>query len=180
MKKELIKKSLETGELQLTFWQKEGHFGIVFYLLIIPAFFLFFFINDTNSSNFYERKIEIPLIVFTSCGISLLTYWHQRKMLKFVTVATKLNREELTKIIETTGEQLDWKPHFMDDQVFIAKTFPGFWSGSSGEQITVLFDNGRILINSIGNPDNRGALFSNGRNKKNINFLVEQVKAVSL
>jgi hypothetical protein len=179
MKKELIKKSLETGELHLTFWQKEGHFGIVFYLLIIPAFFLFFFINDTNSTNFDERKVEIPMIAFISCGISLLTYRHQRKMLKFIPIDTKLNREELKKIIEEVGEQLEWKPHFMDDQVFIAKTFPGFWSGSRGEQITIIFDNGRILINSICDPDNRGSLFSNGRNRKNINSLVELVKAAS-
>jgi hypothetical protein len=179
MKRDLIKKSLETGELHLTFSQKEGHFGIAFYLLIIPAFFLFFYIKDTNSSNFDERKVEIPIIAFVSCGISLLTYRHQRKMLKFVTVDTKLDRVELTKIIETTGKQLKWKPHFMDDQVFIAKTFPGLWSGSWGEQITIIFDNEKILINSICDPDNRGSLFSNGRNRKNINLLVELVKAAS-
>jgi hypothetical protein len=179
MTRDLIKKSLETGELHLTFSQKEGHFGIAFYLLIIPAFFLFISINDTNSSNFEERKDEIPIIAIVSCGTSLLIYRHQKKMLRFVTIATKLDRAELTKIIETAGHQLNWKPHFIDDQVFIAKTFPGFWSGSWGEQITILFGNEKILINSICDPDNRGSLFSNGRNKKNINLLVELVNAAS-
>lgn len=179
MKRDLIKKSIETGELQLTFSQKEGHFGIVFYLLIIPAFFLFFYIKDTNSSNFDERKVEIPIIALVSCGISLLLYRHQKQMLKFVTVATQLDRAELNKIIETTSDQLKWKPQFMDDQVFIAKTFPGIWSGSWGEQITILFDHDKILINSICDPDNRGSLFSIGRNKKNINLFVELVKAAS-
>lgn len=179
MRSDLIKKSLETGELHLTFSQKEGHFGIVFYLLIIPALFLFFYIKDTNSSNFHERKAEIAIIAFVSCGISLLTYQHQRKMLKFVTVATKLDSAELRNIIETTGKQLKWKPQLINDQVFIAKTFPGLWSGSWGEQITILFDHEKILINSICDPDNRGALFSNGRNRKNIDLLVELVKAGS-
>ena len=179
MTKDLIKKSLETGELQLTFWQKEGHFGIVFYVLIIPAFFLFFFIADTNSNNFDTRKFEIPIIVFVSCGVSLLIYRHQRQKLKFVTIATKLDRADLAKIIAKAGEQLEWKLHFMDDQIFIAKTFPGFWSGSWGEQVTIIFDNEKILINSICDPDNRGSFFSNGRNRRNVNLLVQEVQAAS-
>jgi hypothetical protein len=85
----------------------------------------------------------------------------------------------LTKIIELTGEELKWRPHYIDDQAVVAKTSPEFWSGSWGEQITILFDNGEILVNSICDPDSRSSVFSNGRNTENINLLVERVKAAS-
>jgi hypothetical protein len=179
MKKELIKKSLETGELQLTFKQKEGHYGMAIYLLIIPAVFLFFYIKDTNIGNINHRIPELPITVAIVCGLSILLYRFQRKKLKFVTVATDLDRAELMKIIELAGLELKWSPHFSDDQVIIAQTFPGFLSGSWGEQITIMFDNQKIHINSICNPDNRGSIFSYGRNQKNINLLVERVKAGS-
>ena len=94
-------------------------------------------------------------------------------------VDTKLDRDQLNRIIELTGEELKWMPFYVDDQIIIAKTFPGFWSGSWGEQITIMFDNGRILMNSICDPDKKSSVFSNGRNTKNINLLVERVKAAS-
>jgi hypothetical protein len=179
MKKELIKKSLETGELHLTFWQKEGHFGLVIYLLIIPITFLFFSIKDAITGNFDKIRPELLIFGAIACGLSFVTYRLQRKRLKFVTVDTNLDRDQLTKIIELTGEELKWRPLFIDDQVIVAKTFPGFWSGSWGEQIAIMFDNGKILINSICDPDSRSSVFSNGRNTKNINLLVERVKSAS-
>ena len=179
MKKELIKKSLETGELHLTFWQREGHYGLVIYLLIIPTIFLFFFIKDVINDNFERAKPEFLVIGLIACGLSFVIYRLQKKRLKFVTIETKLDRDQLTQIIELTGEELKWRPHFIDDQVIIAKTFPGFWSGSWGEQITIIFDKGKIFVNSICDPDSRSSVFSNGRNTKNINLLVERVKAAS-
>lgn len=179
MKKELIEKSLQTRELQLTFWQKEGHYGLVIYLLIIPTVFLFFFIKDAANGNFDRAKPEFLVVGVIACGLSFMTYRLQRKRLKFVTVDTTLDRDQLTRIIELTGEELKWSPFYIDEQVIVAKTFPGFWSGSWGEQITIIFDNGKVLINSICDPDKRSSVFSNGRNTKNIDLLVERVKAAS-
>ncbi len=179
MKRELVTKSLETGELQLTFWQKEGHYGLVIYLLVIPAIFLFFLTRDLIAGDYTKMKWEILVAGLAASGLSFFVYRLQRKRLRFVTVDTALHRDQLMKIIELTGRELQWLPFYMDDQVIIAKTFPGFWSGSWGEQITIMFDNGKILINSICDPDKRSSVFSNGRNSKNINLLVERVKAAS-
>ncbi len=179
MKRELINKSLETGELQLTLSQKEGHYGIVIALLIIPTVFLFFLIKNLITNDLDKIKPELLIFGTIASGLGFLAYRLQRKRLRFVTVDTNLDRDQLTKIIELTGEELKWAPFYIDDQVIIAKTFPGFWSGSWGEQITIMFDNGKVLINSICDPDKKSSVFSNGRNTKNISLLVERVKAAS-
>lgn len=179
MKKKLIKKSLETGELQLTLSQKEGHYAIVIAMLIIPTVFLFFLIKNLITNDFDKLKPELFIFGTIASGLGFLAYRLQRKRLRFVTVDTKLNRDQLTKIIELTGEELKWTPFYIDDQVIIAKTFPGFWSGSWGEQITIMFDNGKVLINSICDPDKASSVFSNGRNTKNVSLLIERVKAAS-
>ncbi|MBK7651543.1 MAG: hypothetical protein IPJ20_13565 [Flammeovirgaceae bacterium] len=179
MKKELIRKSLETGELQLTPSQKEGHYAIVIALLIIPTVFLFFLIKNLITNDSDKIKPELLIIGIIACGLGFLVYRLQKKRLRFVRVDTKLDRDQLNRIIELTGEELKWMPFYVDDQIIIAKTFPGFWSGSWGEQITIMFDNGRILMNSICDPDKKSSVFSNGRNTKNINLLVERVKAAS-
>jgi hypothetical protein len=88
MKKELIKKSLETRELHLTFWQKEGHYGLVIYLLVIPTVFLFFFIKDAINGNFEKAKPEFLVVGVIACGLSFITYRLQKKRLKFVAVDT--------------------------------------------------------------------------------------------
>jgi hypothetical protein len=178
MKRELVTRSLETGELQLTFGQKGGHYGIVIYLLTIPAIFLFFFVKDAITGE-YKMQSELLIAGTVAIGISFLIYRFQRKRLKFVTIDTTINRDQLIKIIELTGEELQWRPFYVDDQVIVAKTFPGFWSGSWGEQITIIFDSGKLLVNSICDPDTSSSVFSNGRNSKNINLLVERVKAAS-
>jgi len=179
MKRELLKKSFETGELQLTLSQKEGHYAIVIALLIIPTVFLFFLFKNLITNDIDKIKPELIIFGTVASGLGFLAYRLQRKRLRFVTVETKLDRGQLTKIIELTGDELKWTPYYIDDQVIIAKTSPGFWSGSWGEQITILFDNGKILVNSICDPDKTSSVFSNGRNSKNISLLIERVKAAS-
>jgi hypothetical protein len=179
MKKELIKKSLETGELQLTPSQKEGHYAIVIALLIPPTVFLFFLIKYLITNDFDRIKPALLIMGTIGCVLGYIAYRLQRKRLRFVTVDTKLNRIQLKRVIELTGEELDWMPFYVDDQVVIARTLPGFRSGSWGEQITIMFDKEKILVNSICDPSNVSSIFSNGRNTKNIKLLVERVKAAS-
>ncbi len=63
----------------------------------------------------------------------------------------------------------------MDEKIIIAKTHPSIFSGSWGEQITILFDDDRILINSICDPDKKSSVVSMGRNKKNVSKLLEEI-----
>jgi hypothetical protein len=179
MKKELIKKSKETGELQLTFWEKETHYGIVIYLLVIPTVFLFFFIKDAISGDTSRMRSELVVFGLVATLLSFLAYRMQKKRLRFTSVDTNLAKDQLTQIIELTAKEFKWTPSYVDDDVIVAKTSPGFWSGSWGEQITIIFDNGKVFINSICDPDKRSSVFSNGRNTQIIDLLVKRVKAAS-
>ena len=58
----------------------------------------------------------------------------------------------------------------------MAKTHPSFSSGSWGEQITILFDNRTILVNSICDLDKKNSVVSMGRNKQNENTLINEIK----
>jgi hypothetical protein len=90
-----------------------------------------------------------------------------------------LTREELDSVVEKVANELKWIPYVMDKKVIIAKTHPSFFSGSWGEQITILFDKNRVLVNSICDPDKRSSVVSMGRNKQNMSRLIEEIKKAS-
>jgi len=47
MTEQQIEFSLQTNKLQLKFWDKISHFGIVGFLLFIPLLFVFFHLRDS-------------------------------------------------------------------------------------------------------------------------------------
>ncbi|MDG4949649.1 hypothetical protein NLM59_01820 [Weeksellaceae bacterium KMM 9724] len=179
MTDEQIKYSIETGEMKLENWDKFTHYGIVCFLFFIPALFIFFHVRD-----YFQgiprpfRDAEIWFIIVTSI-LGLLFYRLQRNRLKFKSIVTKLTREEIDPIIEKVANELEWTPYVVDKKIIIAKTHPSFFSGSWGEQITILFDKDKILVNSICDPDKRSSVVSMGRNKQNMNRIIEEIKKAS-
>lgn len=179
MTDEQIKYSLHTGELKISNRDKFSHYGIVGFLFIIPTTFLFLFTKDYFQGTAKSIKEgEIWFIIIPSI-LAFLFYKIQKKRLKLISIETNLTRGELDIMIENVAKKLEWHPYFIDERVFIAKTFPSFLSGSWGEQITILFDKNRILINSICDPDKNSSMISMGRNKKNINNLILEIKKAS-
>lgn len=180
MTDEQIKYSLHTGELKISNRDKFSHYGIVGFLLIIPTTFLFLFTKDYFQGT--EKSIkegEIWFIIIPSIH-AFLFYKLQKKRLKFKSIETNLTRDELDIMIENVAKKLEWHPYFINERVFIAKTFPSFLSGSWGEQITILFDKNRILVNSICDPEKNSSVVSMGRNKEHINTFVQEIKKGSL
>jgi hypothetical protein len=179
MTNEQIKYSIEKGEMKLGNWDKFTHYGIVGFLFFIPALFIFFHLKDYFEGQpkpFHENEIlfmVIPII------LGLLFYRLQRNRLKFKSISTQLTREELDSVVEKVANELKWIPYVMDKKVIIAKTHPSFFSGSWGEQITILFDKNRVLVNSICDPDKRSSVVSMGRNKQNMSRLIEEIKKAS-
>lgn len=108
--------------------------------------------------------------------LAALLYKLQSDRLKFKEVFTILSRQQLTDIIEKVGTELKWFPEQINEDLVIARTHPSFFSGSWGEQVTILFDSNRILINSICDPEKRISIVSMGRNKKNVNRLIEEIE----
>ncbi len=179
MTKEQIKYSIETGELSLDNWQKFTHYGIVFYLLIIPAVFIFIHLKNYLFETHVPFREDMIWFLIIPPILAFLFYKLQKRKLQFKTIPNRLTREEMDLVIENVAEELEWKPSLINNKIIIAKTYPGFFSGSWGEQITILFDKKKILINSICDPDNRSSIMSMARNKQNIQRLIEEINDAS-
>tara|TARA_B110000261_G_C12905975_1_gene286415 strand:- start:111 stop:653 length:543 start_codon:yes stop_codon:yes gene_type:complete len=176
MTKEQLKYSLETKELKLSIWDRISHFGIVFFLLFIPAVFVFLHLKGYFEGTPKPFKQAELWFMIAPLLIAVVFYIIQRNRLKFKLIPTSLTRDAIVLIIEKTAKELEWHPHIVDDKFIIAKTHPGFLSGSWGEQITILFDENHILVNSICDPDKKSSVTSMGRNNKNEKKLIEAMK----
>src|SRR5690606_24768743 len=149
MTNEQIKYSINTGEMKLGNWDKFTHYGIVYSLFIIPVMLFFFYLEDYFQGTARTiREVEIWFIIIPSI-LGVLFYRLQKSRLKFKSIETKLTRDELGLIIEKVANELEWTPYVNNNKIIIAKTHPSFFSGSGGEQITILCDKHRVLINSI-------------------------------
>jgi hypothetical protein len=85
----------------------------------------------------------------------------------------------LQKVIGKTANELGWKSRINRGDLIIKSTNPSWLSGSWGEQVTIILDDNRLLINSICDPNKKASIISIGRNKKNINRLIENVKSAN-
>jgi len=179
MNNEQIKYSLENRELKLSNWEKFSHYGIVGFCFIIPLTFIFLHLKDYFENTPKPiRSGEIWFFIIPTL-IGIWFYYIQKKRLKFKEVNTSLNRTELNKIIEKVANELEWTLNLTKSKIIVAKTHPSFLSGSWGEQITILFDNRKVLVNSICDPDKKSSLVSMGRNKQNENKLIKEIEKAS-
>ena len=180
--------SLRTNKLHLPFLDRAVHFLVVHFLLMISlaALFIIAYIYIGTRSGklvlYNKDAYNIPSwVALVSVILAFPAYRLQANRLKFKEVHTTLTRDQIVDIIEKVGEKLKWHPDEVAANFIIAKTFRFFpfrfffWE-VWGEQITILFDSNRILINSI---SRKGSLVSYGHNKKNVNRLVEEIEKAS-
>jgi len=176
MTNEQIKYSIETGRIKLKKWDKFSHYGIVAFLYYIPTLFLIIHLIDYFQGTPRPfREGEIWFMIIPSI-LGLLFYRIQKNRLKFKSIDTMLTRKEIDVVIDNVANKLEWKIFMMNKKVLIAYTNPSFFTGSWGEQITILFDKNRILVNSICDPKKRSSVVSMGRNKQNIKLFIEEIK----
>ena len=161
--------------MKLTPWQNLSHYGIVFYFLVMPVLFLFLYLKDYLSYGHVHLKGGILYMGFGSLFLSFLFYYLQKRKLRFKVVETKLEFDVLRKIILDAGKNDDWTIKIDNRSVVVFKTHPGFLSGSWGEQVTVLFSDKKVLINSICDLDKRPSVISYGGNRRNVRTLVNAI-----
>ncbi|WP_203292487.1 hypothetical protein [Luteirhabdus pelagi] len=176
MKKALIRKSIADKKLKLSKRRWLNHFSIVAFFGLMLLTFIFFL-----SKKYYEGEItSLDSLAFWFLGVPLTLgiafYYIQDRRLKFKVVKTRLSKVELNKAIKAVAEELEWHIEFKKNNVIVAKTHPGFISGSWGEHITILIDNDTVMVNSICDPDKKTSLVSMGRNRINENRLVEKIR----
>ena len=179
MNDKIIKKCIEKNELQLNFWDKISHYWIVIFVLIIPISTVAFKIKDIlNKTEKPSKEGEIYLFIIPIL-LSILFYLLQKKRLSFKNVETKLNISEIYRIVDKTAIELDWTINQRKNSYLTANTNPIFTSGSWGEQITVIFTENKILVNSICDLNKKTSLVSMGRNKKNEQTFINNIKRAS-
>jgi hypothetical protein len=172
-----IQYSIETGRLKLGNWDKLSHYGIVGLLLIIPCLFVFSHLKDYLAGTpQYIMPGERWFMIIPSI-LGLLFYRLQRNRLKFKMTDTHLTREQLGPVIKKVADELGWVIEKDNKKIIIARTHPGFFSGSWGEQIIILFSRNKVLVNSICDPQKRSSVVSMGRNKRNMRRLIVEIEA---
>jgi len=170
-------KCISTGERQLTgFWEKLTHYGLVFFFLFMPAVVLCLQLVDYLKGDHPFYWGFDPWIIAIQLVLSGLTFWIQKRRLRFKIIQTILTRAQVEAIIERVADELEWKGHFVTSKIYKAKTYPGFFSGSWGEEITILLPDNRIFINSICDPDKKSSVTSMGRNWENEDLVVKSIK----
>lgn len=176
MTQEQFDRSIARGEVLLTgFWQKEAHYGAPFFLLFLSAISIVtsgYYYSDENSTAFLKIILWVNIVLLS---LSYLIYRIQKYRLKFQVVDTTLNHAQIKKVIELVADQLEWKGQFTGNDIYEAKTDPGFFSGSWGEQITILIACNKVFVNSICDLDKRSSIVSFGRNAKNEDVLIESI-----
>jgi hypothetical protein len=170
-----FQKSIERGELQLSTVGKFNHWSPIFFLLLVPVVILISIaVSIISQHSFHISQAELRIIIIPSV-LSLLIYLVQKRRLKFKIITTTLSQPEILKIIKQVSKDLNWIPGTHSANTFIATTNPGFFSGSWGEQITILFDGNQIFVNSVCNPQDRPSLASFGRNRNNMKTLLNRI-----
>ena len=181
MKKDWIPIMIQTGKLKMKFTDLISHYLIVLFLFLPMIFTLFSLFQKyiLDSYTGVRSPEELIRATFPFGLIAIIFFFIQKNRLKFKSIETNLSIEKIKDVIEMTAKQLEWYPEIIDEKIIIAKTHPKWTSGSWGEQITIIFDNSRIMINSICDPDKKASVVSMGRNKKNINTLIKNIKTAS-
>lgn len=176
MNRKALKKMIEEGRLRLSFEEKVTHYMIVIFLLIPTLFSLYslfeYYIlkKHTGVRTPWEMlDFSLPFAI-----LAILFFIIQYRRLRFKMVKTNLTRDELQEIIINIGTKLKWKPLVNEEDIFIAETSAG-WTGSWGERITIIFDENRILINSVCNPAGPSSIASMGRNRKNTQSFIKAI-----
>jgi hypothetical protein len=177
MEKDLIEIMKKTGRLKLSFWANVTHYMIVLFLFMPLIFVLFDLVTYSYSGVRTPPEMLQFSIPFALIGILFAVIQYLR--LRFKIVQTNMTKARLIEIIDKTADELEWIKLIKDKDLIVFKTNPKWWTGSWGEQITILIDTDRIFVNSICDPDNRVSVVSAGRNKKHTNRLIENIKNAS-
>lgn len=167
------KQILKNKKLILSGFRKFTHFELSFYLILISIFFVvFYFLGDAGITSIGRMK---PLITYLITGIpftiAVLFYVWRYNQLDFHVIKLECSEEDVIKAIEQTSHKLNWTKRKQGKNNYVATTSPeSMMSFNWGEEITIVWNEEVVLINSICNPNSSSALFSMGRNAKNIEF----------
>lgn len=171
MTKVQVSDTIRTGILQLNRWEYFNHY--------FPAIAMYFVSACFPAIWLYDQVIgfEKPLVIrpgdFIFEGFVLMPFvlgcvilFYRRRELFLIPILAENGNQKVTLV--ALAKSLGWSVVTNRKAVLIAVTNPPFWSGSWGERITIVFDDGVVLVNSICDPQKQSSLVSCGRNNSNV------------
>ena len=109
-------------------------------------------------------------------ALGLFLYFIQNCKLRFREVSTILNDDEIFEAFKSVGQKYQWTIDHAGMDCLVAHTNRRFWTPTWGEQIFLVFDQGRFWINSVNDLTERSCLFSYGRTERNICLVIEAIR----
>ncbi len=174
---EFVDKCIKSGELQLTKDERSSHFLPVTWLVIVAiiwaAFGIYKIIEKALSGELVLSDFEIILYSLFFFLASYFIYRMQKNVLQFFIIRSDLLLSKKYKMVNSIGKKLNWEKVFENDNIIIGKTSNFLlW----GEQITVIFHENTVMVNSICDPHKKISIY--GPNHKNVNAFFYKFEAV--
>lgn len=167
---------LRTHRLPLTVEWAFTHYSFPLVLLSVALGFLlapFFMSLDGGGLYFWMRWWGFILFLLLS---GVLICFIQSRRLLFRAVETALDAEEIFKALAQVGEKYRWVFEHAGPDCLVLHTTRTLWTPTWGEQIFVVFDDGRIWLNSVNDLTKRSCLFPFGRTERNMRRVEEAVR----
>lgn len=118
----------------------------------------------------------MEIIGFVSFAVAVVITVKRRKALKFAEIVTILPKDEQVKLFRELCGAYNIKPVVVHKDVLVLKFKPA-WP-EPGQRVTIVFDNGKILFNSITLPEDAFSRYRNwrfGENRTNFEIFKEEV-----
>lgn len=167
---------IRTGRLNLDFWDACTHFGFPIFLFSLPLLMIAvgLYYEFTEGKQVMDDSVLLWFLVLPTVIGVISTYVQQWK-LYFKTVNTNLSKEKLDKIIEEVGKERKWIFDYVGDDCVVAHTKPGIFAASWGEQIFIVFDQGKVWVNSVCDLQKRSSVTSFGRTTAHVESLIKAI-----
>lgn len=167
---------LRTGRLPLTAWQASTHYGLPLVLVLLPAVILAIAVFTDGFSRATFAAFPWKWCAALPLALAVITARRQYRKLRCTPVRTPLKAGDFGPLLEELCRLHGWEPLHYGTDCFVGRTHPGFPIPSWGERLYVVFGKGEVQINSISDPDERTAISSFGRNRRNIRLIREAVE----
>ncbi|MBO6496380.1 MAG: hypothetical protein JJ978_12485 [Roseivirga sp.] len=162
--------------IRLKLLDRINHYSIVIFFLTPVFLFVFLDIRSFLLGENNSIIIDEPIFLLLPLALASLFYWLQYSRLNYKIVNTLLSHKEIRSRIIKIANKEEWVIRTNRKNTIVAKSNPGFLSGSWGEQITVIINGQNVYVNSICDLDKRASVVSFGRNRANERRIIEAIK----
>ncbi len=148
-----------------------GILSFIVALFLLKDYLLDFF----NTGGFYNPSV-VEIVGFVLLALAVILILYRRQTLKFLEIKTLLPHNEQLKLFRELSEAYGIEPAILRKDVLVLEFRPEL--PASGQRVTLVFENGMVLFNSITRPEDIGGRRSIrfGENKTNFEIFREELE----